>query len=196
MKRFLRILLPMVIVAVVLYYVLLIILSDVLMGVACALVGEAFAPIPHTLLVVGCYLLGQCLTHRSIKLRQHKERRAFLDQLGGDVYDRKKDIKKIFSSRLFQDEITAYTLVTLVDLVVIAYTLITKGGIAYLVVAQGGLPFYIYIAGIAATFPILFAAFFFYDLHLWRYLREGWAALRIRLNPEGEGDGFAGNMDE
>jgi hypothetical protein len=44
-------------------------------------------------------------------------------------------------------------------------------------------------------FPVLFVAFFFYDLHLWRYLREGWAALRIRLNPDGEGQGFASDEE-
>jgi hypothetical protein len=195
MKSFLRVLLPMVIVAVVLYYVLIIILSDVLMGVVCAIVGEAFAPIPHSLLVMGCYLLGQILTQRSIKLRQPAERRAFLDQLGGNVYDRKKDRKAILSSRLFHDEITAYTLVTLVTIAVMAYTLVTKGGIAYLVVAQGGLPLYIFCIGMVAMFPILFAAFFLYDLYLWRYLREGWAALRIRLNPDGEGQGFASDEE-
>lgn len=196
MKKFLRVLLPMAIVAVVLYYVLLIVLSDLLMGIVCAIVGEALAPIPHTLLVMGVYLAAQMIVQRSVKLRQPTERRTFLDELGAGVYNRKADRKAILGSRLFHDEITAYTLVTLVTLVAMGYTLITKGGIAYLIVAQGGLPFYLYVAGLAAMFPVLFVAFFFYDLHLWRYLREGWAALRIRLNPDGEGEGFAGNMDE
>ena len=195
MKSFLRVLLPMVIVAVVLYYVLIIVLSDVLMGVVCALVGEALAPLPHSLLVMGCYLLGQILTQRSIKLRQTAERRAFLDKLGGNVYDRKADRKVILTSRLFQDEITAYTLVTIGTLIAMGYTLITKGGIAYLIVAQGGLPLYIYCLGLIAMFPVLFAAFFLYDLYLWSYLREGWAALRIRLNPNGEGQGFANDEE-
>ena len=160
MKRFVKALIPMAVAAAVMYFLLGLILSDILYTVACALVGQEWASLHFILMILAAYIAVQLVSHRIQKTRQPEERRAYLEVLGGEVYDRKTDRKRVSRDKLYRAELIAYAVVAFVQCTA------TFNVISAVVVA-----------------PVMYAVFHIYNRRLWLNLHETWADERIRLNP-------------
>ncbi len=160
MRRFMKAVLPMAAVAVATYFLMAIILSNILFTAACALVGQKLAQLPYILSILAVYAAAQLIAHRVRKLRDSEERREYLAVLGSDVYDRRADRRLVSRDGLYRAELVAYALVCLVQCAT------TFGVLSAVLVA-----------------PILYAIFHVYNRRLWLSLHKTWANERMRLNP-------------
>ena len=161
MKRFIHSIIPMAVTAAVTHFLLFLILGDILFTVACALVGQKWAIIPYTLFMFAVEVGAMLLVWRIRKPRDGEARRAYLQELGGEVYSRKADRKAVSRDKTYRAELVAYAVVACVQF----FMQFSIGAILYA--------------------PLAYLIFHIYNRRLWLNLHETWAGERIRLNPEG-----------
>ena len=159
MKRFVNALWPMALTAAVTHFLLFLILGDILLTVACAMVGQKYAMIPYTLFFFAVQVAAILIVWRVRKPRDSEARREYLKLLGGEVYSRKADRKLISRDKTYRAELTAYAVVACVQF------------------------FMQFSIGVIIYAPLAYLIFHIYNRRLWLNLHETWADERIRLNP-------------
>lgn len=101
------------------------------------------------------------ISWRVHKIRNEQEKRAYLQTLGANRFDRAKEKEALKKDRGFRAELISYAIVA---------------------VLESAFTFNFLIAVLTA--PLLFLIFWLIDKKLWLDLRETWAFERIRLNPD------------
>lgn len=162
MKRFVRSLVPMAVVAVVTHVVMFLVLNDILLTLSFAIAGERWAALPYQLLVLGVQIGAVLVVWRVRKPRDSEARRLYLNELGAEPYSRKADRRCVSHDRTYRAELLAYAVTVFVQFTV---------------------EFNILSAILFS--PIAYGVFHVYNRRLWLNLHETWAAERIRLNPNG-----------
>ena len=161
MRRFVNALWPMALTAAVTHFLLFLILGDILLTVACAMVGQKYAMIPYTLFFFAVQVAAILVVWRVRKPRDSEARREYLRLLGGEVYSRKADRKVVSRDKTFRAELIAYAVVALVQF---------SSAFSLAVIIYG---------------PIAYVIFHIFNRNLWLRLHKTWAEERIRLNPNG-----------
>ena len=161
MKRFVKAVVPMAVTAVVTHVVMFMVLGDILLTVAFSLVGERWAAIPYILLLFGVQVGAVLVVWRGRKARDSEARRAYLKDLGSEVYSRRADRRAVSRDKTYRAELVAYGVTACVQMAL-------EFGVAVLVLA-----------------PVAYGIFHVYNRRLWLALHETWADERIRLNPNG-----------
>ena len=161
MKRFFKALVPMAFTAFMTHLVLFLILGDILLTVAFALVGEKLAVLPYALFLFATQVGAMMIVWRVRKPRDAEARREYLKELGGEVYSRKADRKAVSRDKTYRAELVAYAVTALV---------------------QFALQFSVATVLIA---PIAYLIFHVFNRRLWLNLHQTWADERMRLNPNG-----------
>ncbi len=160
MRKFLPSLGYMLAIAASVYFLLIIFLSDVLLTVSYAIAGETFAVIPWLILLLLCNIGVMLVFWTFIKRQDGTAKREYLAVLGGEVYDRATDGKRISADKQYRVELLAYAVVATLQIML-------TFGILYWPIC----------------FPIMYATFHIYDRRLWYKLHKSWADGRMRLNP-------------
>ena len=161
MKAFVKAIIPMAVTAAVTHFLLFLILGDILLTLACALVGEKWAVIPYTLFFFAVQVAAILLVWRIRKPRDSEARREYLNALGSEVYTRKADRKLVSRDRVYRAELLAYAVTACVQF------------------------FMQFSVGVIIYAPLAYLIFHIFNRRLWLNLHETWADERIRLNPNG-----------
>ena len=151
----------MAVTAAVTHFLLFLILGDILLTLACALVGEKWAVIPYTLFFFAVQVAAILLVWRIRKPRDSEARREYLNALGSEVYSRKADRKLVSRDRVYRAELLAYAVSACVQF------------------------FMQFSVGVIIYAPLAYLIFHIFNRRLWLNLHETWADERIRLNPNG-----------
>ena len=159
MRRFVQAIWPMALTAAVTHFLLFLILGDILFTVACAMVGQKYAMLPYTLFFFAVQVAAILIVWRIRKPRDSEARRAYLHELGGEVYSRKADRKAVSRDKTYRTELVAYAVVACVQF----FMQFSVGAIIYA--------------------PLAYLIFHIFNRRLWLNLHETWADERIRLNP-------------
>ena len=161
MRRFLNALWPMALTAIVTHIMMVMVLGGILFTVASAMVGQKYAMLPYTLFIFAVQVGAVLVVWRVRKPRDAEARRLYLNELGGEVYDRKADRKAVSRDKTYRAELVAYAVTALV---------------------QFALQFSVATVLIA---PIAYLIFHVFNRRLWLNLHQTWADERMRLNPNG-----------
>lgn len=160
MRRFVKAIIPMAVTAAVTHFVMFLVLGDILYTVACALVGQKWAAIPYTLFLFAVQVGAMLLVWWVRKPRDSEAKRAYLKELGGEVYSRKADRRVISRDKTYRAELLAYAVTAVVQFAV-------EFSVAVILYA-----------------PLAYLIFHIFNRRLWLALHETWADGRIRLNPD------------
>ena len=160
MRRFVKAIIPMAVTGAVTHFLVFLILGDILFTVACAMVGQKWAAIPYTLFLFAVQVGAVLIVWRIRKPRDSEARRAYLNELGGEVYSRKADRKVVSHDKTYRAELVAYAVAACIQMAV-------EFSVAVTIYA-----------------PLAYLIFHLYNRRLWLNLHETWADERIRLNPE------------
>ncbi len=160
MRRLLPTLGTMLAIAASAYFLLYIIFKNVLLTVACAMVGQEHAFLPWLIFMTIFYIAIMLGAWTVIKGRDGTAKREYLASLGSAVYDRRTDGKLISHDKQYRAELLAYA-------VIVSLQILLSFGLFYWIFC----------------FPVMYGAFHVYNRLLWRRLHRSWAEGRMRLNP-------------
>ena len=166
MDRFIKTIIPMTVTALVSHLLWAMLLDYLFISVAYSLVGDRGMLWVNIIQII-LTLVGQVgavmIVWRVRKPVNAVERRAYLQELEGNVYDRKADRELVARDKTFRTELWVYALLAYIQLTLELNFILA-----------------------AILTPIGMVAFYFYNRRLWTRIHEAWAHERIRLNPEKE----------